>query len=100
MSEEFSDTVRHLMLRTGDNQEDLGKVLGINRVGVSNRLAGKARWTLDDVEKLAAHWDVRAADLLLGPAFALDAYDKPVGKSSGQVTAIQGASAQSAPECD
>ena len=86
--EEFNDTIRHMMLRTGDTQAEIGKALGLGQAAVSARMIGRTRWNLAEVHALAEHWGVHPADLLLGPAAALAAYDKPVGKSSGQVPAI------------
>lgn len=87
---EFSDTVRVLSTKTNSTQMQLAVKLGIHAAGVSARLSGRTRWTLDEVQLLAEYFGMSPADLLLGPAHALGqlARDKPVGKSSGQVPAI------------
>ena len=36
------------------NQTQLGALIGLQQTNVSARLRGKTRWTLDDLDKLAA----------------------------------------------
>lgn len=56
--------VRDLMDDHHTTQVDLAAVLGISQPAVSNKLAGRSRWTLDDLEALADHYGIRSSDLL------------------------------------
>lgn len=49
----ISDEVRRFMLQQKLSQNDLGKLLNLNQVDISNRLSGRVRWTVDDIDALA-----------------------------------------------
>lgn len=44
--------VRKHMADTGASQAQIGSLIGRNQPAVSDRLNGKARWSLDDVDYL------------------------------------------------
>lgn len=45
------------MGRYGITQTSLGKYLGLAQEVVSNRLAGKSKWSLEEVEKLCEYFE-------------------------------------------
>jgi len=57
-SETARRTARGLMAAQGLRQEDLAPILGLSQQALSSRLRGRSRLTLDDVEALAAYFDV------------------------------------------
>ncbi|GHJ39485.1 acyltransferase [Streptomyces sp. TS71-3] len=63
-------TVAALMQRTGERQAQLGAALDVTQAQVSKKQAGRAAWTLGDVDRLAAHWGMTPLDLLAGPTHA------------------------------
>lgn len=66
-------TVDELMRRTGERQSDLAAAIGQAQAQVSRKQAGKQHWSLDDVDRIAAHYRLRALDLLAGPTHAVKA---------------------------
>lgn len=77
MSEmEFRETVRLLMARRRETHDVIAEVIGVQRPGVTNRLSGRSRWTLDEVHLLARHWGCEPGDLLMGPLVALERTEK------------------------
>lgn len=44
--------VRQYIAREGKSQADIARYLGITQSGVSKRLRGEAKWSLDDVDFL------------------------------------------------
>ncbi|MFE6904616.1 acyltransferase [Streptomyces sp. NPDC057717] len=78
-------TVTALMSRSGERQGDLAAALGQAQTQVSRKQGGKQRWTLEDVDRLAAHYRIGVLDLLAGPTHAvtvLSALDSGVGQAS------------------
>lgn len=65
-------TVAALMHATGDSQGELAACLGLTQTQVSRRQAGYTAWTLDDCDKLAAHFRLPVLDLLAGPTRACE----------------------------
>ncbi|MEU8960070.1 acyltransferase [Streptomyces sp. NPDC048518] len=63
-------TVSALMSRTGERQGDLAAGLGQAQSHVSRKQTGRQHWTLDDVDRLAAHYGMPVLDLLAGPTHA------------------------------
>lgn len=59
----------HLTLNR-QSRKDLALALGVTPGAISHRLSGLTRWSLDDLEKLAAHFGVSPADLLNPPLAA------------------------------
>lgn len=59
--------VRVLMTLHEEDQEKLAAVLGVKRQAVSDKMNGRIRWNLDDLEALATHYGVRSADFLRDP---------------------------------
>ncbi|MFG2525936.1 acyltransferase [Streptomyces sp. NPDC048527] len=66
-------TVTALMSRTGERQGDLAAALGQAQAQVSRKQNGKQHWTLEDVDRLAAHYGLGVLDLLAGPTHAVTA---------------------------
>ncbi|MDT9692747.1 acyltransferase [Streptomyces sp. P9(2023)] len=64
-------TVAALMTRTGERQGDLAAGLGQSQAQVSRKQAGRAHWSLEDVDLLAAHYRLHVLDLLAGPTHAV-----------------------------
>lgn len=62
-----------LMSRTGERQGDLAAALGQAQAQVSRKQNGKQHWTLEDVDRLAAHYGLGVLDLLAGPTRAVTA---------------------------
>ncbi|MEU8890031.1 helix-turn-helix transcriptional regulator [Streptomyces sp. NPDC048442] len=73
LEESLRLTVAALMQATGDSQRGIAEALGLTQTQVSRRQSGAASWQLDDVDALAAHYDVHPLDLLDGPTRACDA---------------------------
>lgn len=63
-------TIGALMRRTGEAQGDLARALGQAQAQVSRKQSGRARWSLADVDLLAAHYQMPVLDLLAGPTHA------------------------------
>ncbi|MFW0168748.1 helix-turn-helix domain-containing protein [Rothia sp. P4278] len=56
--------IKTWMLRTGTKQKDLAELLEMTQAGVSKKLRGDAAFTLDDLLKIAAFFDLSLAELL------------------------------------
>lgn len=59
----------HLALRR-ETRRQLAGVLGVDPSAISNRLKGVTKWSLDDLDALARHWDISPAQLLAPPVEA------------------------------
>ena len=66
-------TVAALMHRTGESQGDLAAGLRLSQSQVSRKQAARSDWTLDDLDKLSAHYGIPPVDLIAGPTRACDA---------------------------
>jgi len=65
-------TVAALMYATGELQADLGRGIGLSQGQVSRKQSPKgSAWTLDDLDKLSAHYGIAPADLLRGADYAV-----------------------------
>ncbi|MZE55025.1 helix-turn-helix domain-containing protein [Streptomyces sp. SID5770] len=64
-------TVAALMFATGERQGDLADGLGITQGQVSRKQTGSALWSLDDLDRLAAHYGIPVPDLLCGADHAV-----------------------------
>src|SRR5689334_6202640 len=73
LAERVRVTVAALMHASGDSQERLAGVLGVTQAQVSRRQSGTAAWSLEDCDRLAAHYGIDVLDLLAGPSRACDA---------------------------
>ncbi len=67
-------TISALMSRTGERQGDLAAAIGQAQTQVSRKQSGRQHWTLDDVDRLAAHYGLTVLDLLAGPTHAVTAF--------------------------
>ncbi|MEV7512647.1 helix-turn-helix domain-containing protein [Streptomyces sp. NPDC091201] len=79
-------TVAALMTRTGERQNDLADGLGLSQAQVSRKQSGRQHWSLEDVDRLAAHFGLHFLDLLAGPTHA-------VGVLHGSIPALRPADA-------
>ncbi|MGW4851248.1 acyltransferase [Streptomyces sp. NPDC004288] len=79
-------TVAALMTRTGERQSDLAAGIGQAQTQVSRKQSGRAHWSLEDVDLLAAHYRLHPLDLLAGPTHA-------AGVLHGSVASLQAAGA-------
>ncbi|NUR59376.1 MAG: XRE family transcriptional regulator [Catenulispora sp.] len=61
------------MAASRERQEDLARTLRLSQGQISRKQSGASMWTLDDCDKLAAHYGITVAQLLSGPEAALDA---------------------------
>ena len=46
------------MARKGETQEDVAKLLGLDRSQVSRKLAGHVEWSIGDIEILCNHYNI------------------------------------------
>ncbi|MFF3843610.1 acyltransferase [Streptomyces sp. NPDC001930] len=83
-------TVAALMARTGERQADLAAGIGQAQTQVSRKQSGRAHWSLEDVDLLAAHYRLHVLDLLAGPTHA-------AGVLHGSVSSLQPAGAPALP---
>jgi antitoxin component HigA of HigAB toxin-antitoxin module len=63
----ISRVVRVLMTLNEETQVDLAEVLGIKPQAVSDKMNGRIRWNIDDIERMARHYEVRSADFMRDP---------------------------------
>ena len=76
--------VTALMQATGQTQSDLAQALGVDQTQVSRRQTGRAAWTLDDCDRLAAHFGIGVLDLLAGPEHARASLPRTGRRDRGQ----------------
>ena len=65
--ETVSRVVRVYMAARDETQEELGRELGLSRPAVTQKLSGRSRWTLADLEGLARHYGLPVEELIKGP---------------------------------
>ena len=87
--EAIGQTVAQYLFALNTTRATLGTVLGVTGQGVSNRLHGKAKWTVTDLLSMATYFGVRVADFMPKPDGQggwIPAPYKPayVGGSSGE----------------
>ena len=44
------------MAKNGDTQTSLGKVIGLSKVTMCLKLAGKTEWTISEIDKICEHY--------------------------------------------
>lgn len=66
LEDELSETVRLLMTRTGDRQEDVAAVLHVTRGSLSQKLLGHSRWRVNELPPLAEFFGVTTCELISG----------------------------------
>ncbi|MFF7365447.1 helix-turn-helix domain-containing protein [Streptomyces sp. NPDC008125] len=59
-------TIGALMRLTGERQADLAAGIGLGQTQISRKLAGSSAWSLNDVDRLSAHYGIPVPDLLAG----------------------------------
>lgn len=61
-----SRVVRIYMVARDQTQEELAAQLGLSRPAVTQKLSGRSKWTISDLEKLQGIYGVTAQELLEG----------------------------------
>ncbi|MGW5330713.1 helix-turn-helix domain-containing protein [Streptomyces sp. NPDC004014] len=64
-------TVAALMYAAGETQLDLGRGLGLSQEQISRKQSGATAWSHADLDRLAAHYGIPAAELLRGADHAV-----------------------------
>lgn len=70
-AEQLRLTLLKLMGFYQEHQPDVATALKASQGTVSNKLRGRTKLTLDDLDRLAAHYGITPADLLSGPEVAV-----------------------------
>ncbi|MFI8829151.1 hypothetical protein [Streptomyces sp. NPDC053431] len=83
-------TIAALMAQAGERQSDLAAGLGQSQAQVSRKQGGRSHWSLEDVDLLAAHYEMHVLDLLAGPTHA-------AGVLHGSIASLQSTGAQLPP---
>jgi antitoxin component HigA of HigAB toxin-antitoxin module len=84
LAEGLRASVTSLMRATGQTQSDIALALGVDQTQVSRRQTGRAAWSLDDCDRLAAHFGIGVLDLLAGPERACARLPRTRGRGRGQ----------------
>lgn len=63
---DVNETVRQLMVRTGQTPGVLAGVLGVSRQAVAGRLAGRSQWHINDLRPVADHYGLTVCELISG----------------------------------
>lgn len=66
LEEQLSETVRLLMTRTGERQEDVAATLHVTRGSLSQRLLGNSRWRVNELPILAEFFGLTSCELISG----------------------------------
>ena len=77
LSEVVSAEIRSLMGRYQVTQVMLASWLGVKQASISERLKGKSRWSLDEIDRVAAGFAVHPAELMGG--YATGPHPEPDG---------------------
>ncbi|MEV6426042.1 helix-turn-helix transcriptional regulator [Streptomyces sp. NPDC051662] len=81
-------TIEALRMRCGERQSDLAAGIGQAQTQVSRKQSGRAHWSLDDVDLLAAHYQLPVLDLLAGPTHAAERLSAGRRQAGGPQTLI------------
>lgn len=84
----ISSVVRVYMAAHKHCQADLAAGIGVSRPAVSQKLAGRIRWTLPDLDALARFYSTSAEDFLSGDV--LKRLGVVVGKPGRRTLAVSG----------
>lgn len=84
----ISSVVRVYLAAHNGTHAELAEGLGMSRPAVSQKLAGRIRWTLHDLEALARFYDTDPADFLSGDLLAR--LGVVVGKPRARTLAVSG----------
>ena len=44
------------MARNGETQDDLGKILGVSRTTINNKMTGRSNWKINEIEAICEHY--------------------------------------------
>lgn len=69
-------TLAALMQVTGESHEDLGRALRVSQATISRKQGRQSRWTLDDCDAIAKHYEISIGDLLSSTDNALNALER------------------------
>lgn len=87
----ISRVVRGLMGLAGvAHQSDLAEVLGVSRSGVTEKLNGDRRWTVEDLQNLARRFDVPVSVFYADPVTVLHQLSTSGYKSATDLVVIDG----------
>ncbi|MGW8526991.1 hypothetical protein [Nocardiopsis sp. NPDC055824] len=89
--EQISDTTLLLLRRCGETITDLAASLDQDRTNVSAKVHGGRLWTVDDLDRIAGHFQISLLELLSGTQVALDALPHRRRASAGRQTALPAA---------
>jgi hypothetical protein len=67
MQQRITESARALVAVFGDTNATLAAALGQSEASAAGKRTGRLKWTLKDVEALAAHYDVTVDQVLAGP---------------------------------
>lgn len=56
--------VSAMLMLAGQTQSDLAQTMRVNQGNVSRKIAGVAKWDLDDLDLAARHFGITVADLV------------------------------------
>lgn len=62
----ISSVVRVYMAAHDEKQEDLGRALGVSRPAIGQKLAGRNRWSVEDLGNLSMHYGVPVEEFIRG----------------------------------
>ncbi|MEV7296867.1 helix-turn-helix transcriptional regulator [Streptomyces microflavus] len=65
------------MRLTGERQTDLAAGIRISQTRISRKQSGAATWTLDDLDRLSAHYGIPVPDLVAGVDRAIQCLPAP-----------------------
>lgn len=77
--EAVSTNLRVFMALQRETHEQVAAVLGFTRPALSARLNGRTAWSLNDIDRLAAHYGIPPGQLLAPPPNVLDKLRGPGG---------------------
>lgn len=63
-----TQVLKVLLTAHGETQADVAEVLGVTQSSVSNKMAGKTRWSLDDIQRLTHHFELTSPSVFLEDA--------------------------------
>lgn len=56
--EGITTAIRVLMLSRGEKQKDLAAAIGLSEQNLSNKLAGRLRFNVEDLRRIFRHYDL------------------------------------------
>jgi hypothetical protein len=75
--------MRFVLTDTHTSQSQLAGVLGLHLNAVNARMNGRSSWAIEDLQKIADHWDLHPWDLTGEPAQLITALSSSRGADFG-----------------